>query len=165
MKTTAMLAGLMLLFGAIVANDVPPGSAKYSVAAIHAHFYFHSTGEISPTDLLDGKPHALWNTIIGAGEAGKPSGAILVLVDLTGPTFANIDGKLTLKAAEGEKILLGQTVSLKIWFREGQKVVIPFLVYDTGCNKLEITATLEDLPAKMVDTGTLKKVVPFECGE
>jgi hypothetical protein len=38
-------------------------------------------------DLLDGEVHALWNTIIGEGEARKPSCAIWVLVDLTGPVF------------------------------------------------------------------------------
>lgn len=165
MKATAKFPALLVLLGAFVAGSSWAGYEKYSVAAIHAHLYFHSTGEISPTDLLDGKQHALWNTITGAGEAGKPSGAIWVLVDLTGPTFANIDGKLTLKATEGEKTLLSQTVSLRIWFKEGQKVVLPFLVYDTGCKKLEITATLEDLPATMVERATLKQVVLFECGE
>ena len=165
MKKTAMLTSLMVLLGTIVANDVQPGSGKYSVAAIHAHLYYQSTGEINSTDLLDGEVHALWNTIIGEGEARKPSAAILVLVDLTGPTFLKCDGRLRLTATDGEKTLLDQTLLLGIWFNTGGKVVLPFLVCGTGCNELEITATLEDLPATMVETPVLKKVVPFECGE
>ena len=164
-KATAKLAGLIVLIGATVASGAWTEDEKYSVAAIHAHLYYQSTGEINPEDLLDGKAHALWNTIIGGGEARKPSCAILVLVDLTGPTFVNIGGKLAMKATEGEKTLLDQTLSLGIWFNEGQKLVLPFLVYGTGCGKLEITATLQGLPASKVKTAALKKLVPFECGE
>jgi hypothetical protein len=165
LKATARLAGLMLLLVASVANSSQAEYEEYSVAAIHAHLYYQSTGEINPTDLLDGKVHVLWNTVIGEGEAHKPSRAILVLVDLTGPTFAGFRGMLAVKATEGEKTLLDQTIPLDTWFNAGQKLVLPFLVYGTGCGKLEISATLQGLPAANVKTATLKKSVPFECGE
>jgi hypothetical protein len=165
MRTTARVVGLIALLGLAVANDFRAEGGKYSVAAIHAHLYYQSTGEVNPRDLLDGQGHALWNTIIGEGEARKPSAAILVLVDLTGPTFLKCDGRLRLTATDREKTLLDQTLLLDIWFNEGGKVVLPFLVCGTGCSELEITAALEDLPATMVKTGTLKKVVPFKCGE
>jgi hypothetical protein len=166
MNATAKLAGLIVFLGAAVASGNNVEEVKFSVAAIHAHLYHQSTGEINMTDLLDGKAHSLWNTIIGEGEARKPSRAIWVLVDLTGPTFAaDCGGKLTMKVTEGVKTLLGQTLMLDDWFNEGQELVLPFLVYGTGCGKLEITATLQGLPPSKVKIATLKKSVSFECGE
>jgi hypothetical protein len=155
----------MVLFCAAVPNGIISEGGKYSVTAIHAHLYYQSTGEINPTDLLDGKGHSLWNTIIGEGEARKPSAAILVLVDLSGPTFWRRDGTVRLAATDGQKTLLDQTLLLGIWGNEGGKVVLPFLVCGTGCRKLEITATLEGFPDALVETATLKKIVPFKCGE
>jgi hypothetical protein len=43
--------------------------------------------------------------------------------------------------------------------------VLPFLVYRTGCGSLEITATLKGVPPAKLKMATLKKSVPFECGE
>lgn len=166
MKTTAKLAAVILLFCATVSSGVISEGDKFSVTAIHAHLYYQSTGKINPTDLLDGKAHALWNSIIGEGEALMPSRALWVLVDLAGPTFAaDFGGRLVVCVTEGEKILLNQTLLLDDWFSEGQKLVLPFLIYGTGCGELEITATLEGLPDAMVETVTLRKKVPFKCGE
>jgi hypothetical protein len=165
MKITVGLAGLIVILGTIVGNDARPAFGKFSIVAIHAHLYYQSTGEINPTDLLDGEDHSLWNTIIGEGEARKPSAAILVLVDLVAPSFLKSNGRLRLTATDGEKTLLDQALLIDIWIHEGGKVVLPFLVYDTGCRELEITATLEEMPATMIETGTLTKIIPFECGE
>lgn len=166
MKTRAKLIGGMLFLSVAIASGNLPEDGKFSVTAIHAHLYFHSTGEISPMDLLDGKRHALWNTIIGEGVARMPSRALWVIVDVAGPTFAvNFGGKLAVNVTDGLKTLLDQTLLLNDWYTKGDKLVLPFLVYGTGCGKLEITATLEGLPDTMVETATLKKIVPFKCGE
>jgi hypothetical protein len=182
MKISTGLLAFVLLLGVIASGDPNQEGGKYSVAAIHAHLYYHATGKINPTDLLDGRNHALWNTIIGEGEAGEPSAAIMVLVDITGPGFLRCEGRLRLTAtalepgsedvdalpglmAHDKKTLLDQTLELGLWFNEGGKVILPFLVCGTGCETVEITATLENMPATKVDTGRLAKTIPFKCGE
>jgi hypothetical protein len=159
------LTGLLLFLIASVERFTWADNEKYSITAIHAHLYHESTGEINRTDLLDGKVHMLRNSVIGEGEGGKPSNAVWILVELVGPTFANIKGKLSLKAIEGDKILLDQTLQLHKWFNEGGRLVLPFLVYGTGGSMLEITATLQGLPAEKILRTTLKKSIPFEIGE
>lgn len=155
----------MLLLGITAPGNPNQEGGKYSVAAIHSHLYYHATGKIGPADLLDGKSHALWNTIIGEGEAREPSAAIMVLVDLVGPGFTKCEGRLRLTATDSKKTLLAQTLELSLWFNEGSKVILPFLVCGTGCEEVEITATLENLSASKVDIGTLTKTIPFKCGE
>jgi len=159
------LAGLLLLLFASLERFTWADNSKYSITAIHAHLYHESTGEINKTDLLDGKVHMLRNSVIGEGEGGKPSNAVWILVELVGPTFADIKGELSLTAIAGDKILLDQTLKLHKWFNEGGRLVLPFLVYGTGSNILEITATLKGLPAEKVLRTTLKKSIPFEIGE
>lgn len=157
--------GLMLLLSMIAPGDPNEAEVKYSLTAIHAHLYYHSTGKIDSTDLLDGKEYNLWNTIAGVGVAKEPSSTIMVLVDLVGPKFNRCEGRLRLTATDNQKILLDQTLELSLWFNQDGKVILPFFVPGTGCEHVEITATLEDLPASKVDTRTLTKTIPFECGE
>lgn len=158
---TGLLLFLLVSVGAISRAD----DEKYSVATIHAYLYYQSTGAISQTDLLDGKVHELRNIPIGKGEAATPSRAIFVLVDLVVPNPVNIEGKLTLKAKEGGIILFDQTMPLDTWFTAGGRLVLPFIVYRTGSQHLEITATLHDLPVGRVSRATLKRTIPFEIGE
>jgi len=165
LKRMAILASLAVLFITSVFGDKPTGEARYSVVAIHAHLYFHETGKTSPTDLLDGNNHALWNTITGEGEARSPSSAIMVLIDLVGPDFTHSDGKLAVKVTDSKKTLLDSVLLLDDWFSDGRKVALPVIVYGTGCSKLNITATLQGLSAEMVGTATLTRSILFECGE
>ncbi len=164
-RAPAKLAMLIMFLSAVVMSDAWNQEDKYSIAAIHVYLYYQSTGEIDTTDLLDGKRYNLWNTIIGAGVARKPSCAVWVLVDLSGPTFAKIGGELVVTATAGETTLLEKTLLLGDWFNEGKRLVLPFLIHGTGCEKLEISATLQGFPGAEVKVGTLKKSVPFGCGE
>jgi len=166
MKKLIGFMGFMLLFGMIAPGDPNQEGGNYSVAGIHAHLYYHATGKTNPSDLLDGRSHDLWNTIIGAGEAREPSAAIMVLVDLTGRWIAVREGRLRLTVTDRNKTLLDQTLELGLWFNERSQVVtLPFFICGTGCEEIEITAKLEGLPASKVETGTLTKTIPFECGE
>jgi hypothetical protein len=179
MKIPIGLLVFMLLLGMIASGGSNQEGGKYSLFAVHAHLYYHATGKISPTDLLDGRSHELWNTIIGEGEAVEPSAAIMVLVDITGPGFHRCEGRLRLTATAGgedidtlsglkahdKKTLLDQTLELSLWLNEGCKVTLPFLVCGTGCDEVKITAALEDLPASKVEMGILTKKIPFRCGD
>lgn len=165
MKISIGLLAFVLLLGITAPGNPNQEGGKYSVAAIHAHLYYHATGKINPIDLLDGKTHVLWNTIIGEGEAREPSSAIMVLVDLVGPGFTQCEGRLSLIATDSQKTLLDQKLELSLCFNEGGKVILPFLVCGTGREEVKITAALENMSASKVDIGTLTKTIPFECGE
>ena len=91
MKRLIGFLGIMLLLGITAPGNPNQEGGKYSVADTHAHLYYHATGKINPTDLLGGKTHVLWYTIIGEGEAREPSSAIMVLVDLVGPEFTQCE--------------------------------------------------------------------------
>ena len=165
MKKSGLFAILLLFVVTSVGNNAPY-STKFSIFAIRAHLYYQSTGAINPTNLLDGRAHALWNTPIGGGEARLPSQAVWMLVDIIGPSFSeNLGLKLFVNVTNDGRTLLDQTLTLDDWFCECNRLVVPFLIYGTGCGNLEITARLEGLPAEKADIAALKKTIQFACGE
>jgi hypothetical protein len=143
----------------VAIRPAPP--APYAIAAIRAHMYFQDSGAVGTTDITDGKV-ALWNTIIGEGDASAPSSATLVYVELSGPTFANVGGTIEVVVTEGKKKRLKQKLDVGTYFNQGTKVVLPFFVYDTGCDELKVNATFTTPDKKKVKKSA---TVPFSCGE
>lgn len=142
-------------------KPMPPPPPAFQVKGIHAFLYFHRTGTFGDRDLTDGKT-ALWNTIIGEGDAGMPATAMLVKVELGGPTFANQDGKVVVVAKVGKRTLAKQTFQLADYFEEGgPTITLPMLVTGVGCDEVALTATLSGKGKKGAATAT----VPFACGE
>jgi hypothetical protein len=74
-----MIFNVIRLVMVVVAIGLPGtsvwGQDRYAITGIQARLFFHGTGEIGTVDLLYGREHALWNTFIGEGDAGKPSSA------------------------------------------------------------------------------------------
>jgi hypothetical protein len=139
----------------------PPAPTTFRIAAIQAFLYFHKTGTFGTEDLTTGKV-ALWNTIIGEGDAEHPATAMLVKVVLTGPSFANQDGKLVVVAKEGKRTLVKQTFPIEDYFEEQTpSITLPLLVTGVGCEEITVTATLSGKGKR----GTARAVVPFACGE
>lgn len=141
----------------------PPGprAPTFQVKGIHAFLYFHKTGGFGDRDLTDGQT-ALWNTIIGEGDAGLPATSMLVKVEVGGPNFASAPGKLTVVAKAGKKTLAKQTFTLGDYFDEGgQTITLPMLVTGVGCDAVTLTATLAGKGVRGAATAT----VPFACGE
>lgn len=142
----------------------PEGAAqdKYQIQAVRAYFYYHETGDYSTDDLV-ANHISPWNSIIGEGPAGQASSAILILVEIAGPSFVSgTKGTVELKAATSVKTLLQQKVPLGTFFSESRKIVIPFIVYGTGCEKLHLTASI------VTPTGgkhSRTADIAFECGE
>jgi|SRR5688572_2588843 hypothetical protein len=156
----AATAAVALLAPAAAAHAETKQPA-YGVAAIRAHMVVEESGKIDPRDMT--QHLMLWNTIIGEGDAEGPSSTTLIQVELAGPTFANLaSGSLEVVVTAGGKKLLKQKLAIGTFFSEGTKLVVPFLVYDTGCDELAITATFTTPEKKKV-----KKTagVPFACGE
>lgn len=139
----------------------PVAPTTFRIAAIQAFLYFHKTGTFGTADLTTGKV-ALWNTIIGEGEAEHPATSMLVKVVLTGPSFANQDGKLIVVAKAGKRTLVKQTFAIGDYFEEQTpSITLPLLVPGVGCDEVTVTATLSGKGKR----GTAAATVPFACGE
>jgi hypothetical protein len=141
---------------------VRPAPAAYQISAIRAFLYYHDTGTFDDRDAATGQM-ALWNTIIGEGEAKAPSDVTLVQVELSGPSFSNISGTLEISVSAGKKKLVRQKLDAGTFFAEhSSRVLIPVLVHGTGCDELQVAVTFTT-----PDRKKLKKsgVVPFACGE
>lgn len=119
---------------------VPPAPTGLKVSA----YLIYKDSTTSSFDVLNDKTIALWNTIIGAGDAGQPS--------------------------EQTKIkLTGKLDNLKVTIYNGKRKVenqkLPnfsgdyeFIINDTGCDEVKVVVTKFD---KEVYKGT----IPFRCGE
>ena len=144
------------------APAAPAAPAAYRISAIRAFLYYHDTGTFDDRDAASGKV-ALWNTIIGEGDAKAPSQTTLVQVELSGPSFSNISGTLEIVVSAEKQKLVRQKLDAGGFFAENSpRIVIPVLVHGTGCTELKIDVTFTT-----PDKKKLKKRgdVPFSCGE
>jgi hypothetical protein len=119
---------------------IPPAPTGLKVSA----YLIYKDSTTSTFDILNDKTIALWNTIIGAGDAGQPS--------------------------EQTKIkLTGKLDNLKVTIYNGKRKVenqkLPnfsgnyeFIINDTGCDEVKVVVTKFD---KEVYKGTIS----FRCGE
>lgn len=119
---------------------IPPAPTGLKVSA----YLIYKDSTTSTFDVLNDKTIALWNTIIGAGDAEKPS--------------------------ERTKIVLtGKLDNLKVTIYNGKRKVeskllpnfsgdFEFIINNTGCEEVKVTVTKLD---KQVYKGT----IPFRCGE
>ena len=119
---------------------IPPLPTGLKVSA----YLIYKDSTTSIFDVLNDRGLALWNTIIGAGDAGQPSER----------TKVKLTGKLD---------------SLKVTIYNGKRKVenqkLPnfsgdyeFIINDTGCEEVKVIVTKHD---KIVYKGT----IPFKCGE
>jgi hypothetical protein len=158
---------ITLVAAAKTLQDSPRASAKltqYGIEGFRAYFYYHQTGEIGKTNLL-GPRVALRNAPIGGGDAGTPSAATYVLVDISGPSTLDRKGIVHLIAREitpRRRTLLDGRVPLNT-FAPTEKTSVAFIIYGTGCVPVEIVAELEGLTDG--DRRTANAAIPFSCGE
>ncbi|MCY7378163.1 MAG: hypothetical protein LH467_02350 [Gemmatimonadaceae bacterium] len=139
----------------------PATTIALAITGIKAKLYFPETGDFSQ-DMLADPNLDLWNTIIGAGWAQRPSNATLVLVEISGKGDAGsrpVSVELTVTDARNGGVKLRRRSSLG--FSEGNKPQEAFWIYDTGCEPLILRARLIGQAAP----STVKKKIPFRCGE
>lgn len=168
-------AGFCLLAVAIdfhvpVANGAEPaakGAAPRTITSLRAFLYYHQTGEFSRYDILgEGSARGdllLYNVETNPGTAGGYSSAMLVLVGVA--PIPSVRGRrattlvrLTVRAEK--KIVFTHEELLVSFFSPAAERQIPFLVYRTGCEPLEITAALVE--EKKIVT-TLSRTAQFQC--
>jgi hypothetical protein len=118
--------------------------------------------------VLGDSAFALWNTIIGGGDAGCASSSTLVLIKVQGPPRQYLgDVQVSVLAesvpeddhAARDTLYEGKT-KLAITSAEGLYFV-PVWLYDTGCTPIEIRAWIDGARDRTIRQET----IPFMCGE
>ncbi len=119
---------------------IPPAPTGLNVSA----YLIYKDSTTSTFDVLNDKTIALWNTIIGAGDAGQPSER--TKVKLTG----KLDN-LRVTIYNGKRNVENQNLPNFSGDYE-------FIINHTGCDQVKVIVTKFD---KVVYKGT----IPFKCGE
>lgn len=156
----------MLLLG-ISATAQKPYSFK--VTDIKARLFYDFLGTFSPEDVINDKEFTLFNTVIADGDAESPSETTLVLIEITSGSIDDRSGPQLVVEARGDKNILLYRKSTFIGFldkKEGLKKYVPFILYDTGCFEIKVTAKLyRDNRRKSPLLSQMTKTIPFVCGE
>jgi hypothetical protein len=168
LRLSGRLAALSLIVLLAVASNFKAMTARkvaavppYKITAIKAMLFYNGTGTFS-RDILS-PPMTLWNTIIGEGEAGAPSEATMVLVEISGKTNDDPNGatrKVELTATIDGKVVVKRATDIGLFSDQG-KFYAPFWVYDTGCGKLRLTARI----LGQTQASSMTKSITFGCGE
>lgn len=124
-------------------KNVTDTQQSRSSLMVSAHLIYED-GTLSSFDILNDKTIALWNTIIGGGDALKPSNSTKVRF------IGNLDS-LNIKVKNGLKLVIDTTVI------QANKE-LEYVVKNTGCNEVYIRITKIN---KLVYADT----IPFHCGE
>ena len=136
-----------------------PAHADATLDRVATHLYYHQSGAV---DDREASALQLWNTTIGEGDAKAASGAVIVHVTVSGGETID-KGVIEVVARAGKKRLFKQRVSLDDYLIEkGKPVIVPFVLYGTGCQSLEVAATLQAGRKKL---GEKAVVLPFACAE
>jgi hypothetical protein len=137
-----------------------------AITGLQARLFQNKKGDWSE-DILAPGHRGTWNRVAGPAA----STATLIVVEISGPPGGTYTGyfgpqskymvRLVAAPASGRgKPLLGQTQGIPVLSDEG-KVYVPFLVHQTGCAPLRVTARLLGrTPGKPME-GSLN----FACGE
>lgn len=123
--------------------NVVTSSQQQSALKVSAYLIYDD-GTVSDFDVLNDKSIALWNTVIGSGDALKPSNS--TRVNLTG----NLDS-LNIKIINGHKLVV-DTIILH------SDRDVNYIIENTGCDEVDVKVIKSK---KDVYNDT----IPFHCGE
>ncbi len=163
MKKTILFSLFILMFSAIISAQV---KSSHKISEVRAHLVYEENGELS-RDIFKGN-FALWNTIIGEGDAAGHSSSTLiyVLVETDGKeTKTNPVLQFSAVSEDGKRVKFQKTLPYYFPTTGASKVFVPFLLHDTGCQKIKLTAKLVEKNAPTKIYQTVKKEIPFACGE
>lgn len=166
MRRLVQVAIAALVGMTISARPLPSRAAhaaaapEYRISDLRAQLFFSDRGTFSD-DLLKRKELVLWNTIIGAGDAGGPSSATLIVVEVSGRPNSYPKGrKVELAVRTARKEVFRRRLDVGVLGPDGHAYVA-FWLYDTGCESLEISTAL----LGQVESTRRVATIPFQCGE
>jgi hypothetical protein len=153
--------GLGLMLFLLIRPAFSQKTPGYKIGGLRAKLFFYQTGDFSENIIDNKKYQSLWNTIIGEGDAGAPSKALLILTEINGtPGSYEPTRKVHLTATEGQKIILNRNDEIGILSEKG-KYFAGFWLYDTGVNPVKLTVEI----IGQADQPKLSKTINFQGGE
>lgn len=143
-----------------------PSQGRPTISSMRAQLFRAKTADWSD-DVLDPKFRGKWNTVAGPNAAN----ATLVVVEVSGVPGGTYTGFFGLATKYNVRLvaqetgrrpmpLLDRTQAIPVLDDRG-KAYIPFLVYQTGCAAVRLTATVVGARPP----GPLERTLPFACGE
>jgi hypothetical protein len=132
-------------------------STAVTIDDIQVHLFLEISGALSKNVAPPAAP-ALWNTIIGEGDAEEPANDFLVVVHLSGAPGKFVKQSLIVTVGRaGEKKPISERRFETLLFGPEGKLTKPVFVTNATCAPVRITAS----------TGSIRKStnVDFRCGE
>ena len=144
-------------------------TVPYKISEITAFLYYNGNKNLKDENIagtmseniIDNETLALWNTIIGAGDAKGISNQTFVVVKIIGNPKEYISRNVRLTVMKDKKVFFKQTQEFAI-LDQNSKYYAAFLLYDTGCGEITLIAEISN--NKIVES-KLAKTIPFRCGE
>jgi hypothetical protein len=152
---------LLLVLGAVSSADSGQPATKPAVSGIRAQLFQNKSGALSQ-DVLEPSYRGGWNTIGGP----TASNATLIVVEVSGVRAdRSASEKYAVKLIAREtgrssKVLLTSTQNVPASNDRGI-AYLPFLVYQSGCSAVQVTAVL----VGPQPTKPLERTLAFACGE
>ncbi len=140
--------------------------SSHKITEVKAYLMYEENGELSK-NILD-TDFALWNVIIGEGDAEGHSSSTLIKVVVANDgkeTKTNPVIQFTAISSDGKRVNYKKTFEYQFPTEAPSKTYIPFLLHDTGCQKISMTIKLVDRVKSTIVYQTVKKEIPFNCGE
>jgi hypothetical protein len=151
---------VLALVCCVAQRSYSQAAPAYTISDVRAHLFYATTATFSENLVGNPKIRALWNTPIGAGDAGAPSDATLIVVEISGQPVSFESRSVELAVRDHKKEIFRRRESVPVLNDKGRGYVA-FWLYDTGCAPLRISAALlgQRNPSRHVID------IPFECGE
>jgi hypothetical protein len=145
---------------------IAQAKTSHKIKDVQAFLMYEENGELSKNIL--GGNFILFNAIIGEGDAEGHSSSTLVKVVIT------TDGKeiktdpiiqFSAVSKNGKRVRYNKTFEYQFPTSGASKTFVPFLLHDTGCDVIVMTMKLVEKNKPTVIYQTVKKEIPFNCGE
>jgi hypothetical protein len=159
-------------FSRLQAQNVP-----YKIDSLKAFLYYNSNKSLAgenvkgtfSENLIDNKGMALWNTVIGEGDAKGNSNQTFVVVQIKGNPGKYTARTIRLTTYQNNKQVFQQSQTFAI-LDDASGYCGSFLLYNTGCNEIKLKAEIINTPVvsgKKVQRveSSMQKIIHFSCGE
>ena len=137
--------------------------ALIDIAKIEAHLVYQF-GDTS-ANIIGPHPWVLWNTIIGEGEAKRPSRATLVVVVVRGPRTRALPRAKVRLSISGRWPLRDSMETALVPFDASGVQRVPFHLAHTGCDSLHLIARLMPSSGARASVSARSADIAFNCGE
>ena len=156
---------VLALSGVAFSSSMPSSGGQpnvpYQITDVRVHLFYSREGTFSANLVGTRNMNSLWNTIIGAGQAGGASSATLVVVEVSGqPGSYGGESSVELVVRGTKKEILRRRQSLDVLSDKG-KGYVGFWLYETGCEPLRTSAKL----VGKTKSNPVSVEIPFRCGE